>query len=58
MTQVVQAKLILLDPKARKIGLSMKSLESWSDDTTTATPAKKRTKKVTSDTSTEAEKTA
>ncbi len=56
--QVVQAKLILLDPKARKIGLSMKSLESWSDDTTTATPAKKRTKKVTSDTSTEAEKTA
>lgn len=29
--QVVQAKLILLDPKARKIGLSMKSLEGEGD---------------------------
>ena len=39
--QTVQAKLILLDPRARKIGLSMKALEAPSEDTTPKKPAAK-----------------
>ena len=39
--QTVQVKLILLDPKNRKIGLSMKDL----DETTPPAPEKKTSKK-------------
>lgn len=44
--QVVQAKLILLDTKSRKIGLSMRTLEGGAaSEEATSAPAKKRTKK-------------
>lgn len=38
---MVQAKLILLDPKSRKIGLSMRTLEGGASEDASAAPAKK-----------------